>query len=272
MKILKLAYSLLAYVFFLGVFNYLVLFLGANFLADWLPILASLKTIDTGEAYFEISFLPVWLGNVVLLVAFSLHHSVFARLGIKRVLTRFIPQSAERSTFVLLTCCILAWMYLAWQPQTAIVWQVEGSMMIGLALLFLMGAGLVLWSTFMISHWRLFGLEQAWNDFKGHAPAEDRFARPALYKYSRHPMYVGILVVLWSTPYMTVGHLLLAVVWSVYVFIGIYFEERDLVRHFGQRYRDYQASVSKLIPFRAIGKSIRRQESRLAQSSSVEGH
>ena len=254
MKFFRLMYSVAAYLFFLAVFNYLVLFLGANFLKDWIPFLSVFKTVDAGSTYFSLPFLPAWLSNTVLLVAFSLHHSVMARTGVKRLLTQFIPASAERSTFVLVTCSLLAWMFLAWQPLPSTLWHVNGAGAVSLAILFGMGSGLVLWSTFMISHWRLFGLAQAWEAFRGHVPAPDEFSTPALYKYSRHPMYVGILIVLWATPHMTLGHLLLALVWTCYVFIGIYFEERDLVRQFGAKYLAYQNEVSKLLPFKLFVK------------------
>lgn len=254
MKLLKLGYSIVTYLFFLTVFSYLVLFLGGGFLKDWLTFLPPLKTVDAGTAYFHWKALPAWLNNLILLLAFSVHHSVMARSGMKAWLIKMIPASSERSTFVLATCCLLSWMYLAWQPQPQTVWQLQGAAAMTMALLFLLGSGLVLWSTFMISHAQLFGLAQAWQDFKGQTANadDDDFRTPALYKYSRHPMYVGVLIVIWCTPQMTNGQLLLAAVWSIYVLVGIYFEERDLVRHFGTQYVNYQASVSKLIPFKAV--------------------
>lgn len=254
MKLIKLSYSVIAYLLFIAVFNYLVLFLGAGFLKDWVPLLSELKTVDSGVVLYSIPSTPEWLSNSLLLLAFSVHHSVLARAGVKKLLTRFIPESAERSTFVLVTCLILTWMYMGWQPQPSRIWSVDGALAVALSLLFLAGAGLVLWSTFMINHWRLFGIAQAWDAFRGSNPKSEEFATPALYKYSRHPMYVGILIVLWATPTMTVGHLILACLWSVYVFIGIYFEERDLVREFGNKYLVYQEDVSKLLPFKLLGK------------------
>lgn len=248
MKLAKLGFSIATYLVFLLVFNYLVLFLGAPFLKEWIPVLASIKTINSGPVYFEIASLPIWLSNAALLIAFSVHHSVLARSGIKTLITKLIPASSERSSFVLISCLILAWLFLAWQPQPAIVWQIEGAAASAVAVLFLAGAGLVLWSTFMISHWQLFGLSQAWNEFKGLPESDDEFSTPSLYLYSRHPMYVGILIVIWSTPVMTVGQLILTTLWSVYVMVGIALEEKDLVRKFGARYVDYQNRVPKLLP------------------------
>ncbi|MCC2616163.1 isoprenylcysteine carboxylmethyltransferase family protein [Aestuariibacter halophilus] len=252
MKFFKLGYSVATYLFFLATFTYLVLFLGAGFLAEWVPLLSQFKTVDDGAVVFSVPAVAPWLSNVILLLAFSVHHSVMARLGIKQLLMRVIPASAERSTFVLGTCLILCWMYIGWQPQPGVIWSVDGVAKVAMVVSFLVGGGLVLWATFMISHWRLFGLQQAWFEFRGLQASDDQFSTPALYKYSRHPMYVGVLMVMWSTPHMTTGHLLLAAIWTVYVFIGIYFEERDLIRQFGDTYREYQARVSKLVPLNIL--------------------
>lgn len=252
MKFFRLLYSAITYLFFTCIFTYLVLFIGGDFLQAWVPVLGALKTVNHGSFWPELSLGQAILLNSALLLAFSVHHSLMARPMVKRLLVRIIPKSAERSTFVLCSCSLLLAMYLLWQPVTTVIWQVDGMAANVMRVVFLVGAGLVLWATFMISHWRLFGLEQAWREFKGLEEPEDEFETPSLYKYYRHPMYVGILLVIWVTPIMTVGQLLLAGIWTAYVLIGIYFEERDLVTLFGQRYLDYQKRVSKLFPLKAL--------------------
>ncbi|QSP94891.1 isoprenylcysteine carboxylmethyltransferase family protein [Marinobacter salinisoli] len=249
MKLFKLSYSLVSYLLFLGVFTYFIVFMAGDALAILVPGLAGLKSVDSGIVALVIPGLPAGLSNVVLLLVFSLQHSIMARLGFKRLITRLVPESAERSTYVLATCLVLAWLYLAWQPMPTVVWQVEGGVVYPIFLLFLMGAGLVLWSTFMISHWQLFGLAQAWQEFRGIEPQGQPFIEPAAYKYTRHPLYLGLLIVLWATPSMTVGHMLIASLLSIYIFIGIGYEERDLLRQFGQEYRDYMDRVPQLLPF-----------------------
>lgn len=250
MKLIKLAYSAIVYVFFLGVFNYFIIFLAGDALAQCFSIFAGLKSVDSGSVWLAIPGLPAVLSNFVILLVFSLQHTIMARLGFKQLLTRLLPQSAERSTYVLSTCLILLWLYFAWQPMPAMIWQVEGIFVHVIAAVFLLGAGLVLWSTFMISHWELFGLAQAWHAFRGVQPEEKGLTQPALYQYVRHPLYLGLFIVLWATPQMTLGHLVMAVVWSVYIFIGISFEERDLIRQFGRDYQEYMQRVPKLLPWR----------------------
>ena len=249
MRFIKLFYSVITYVIFLAVFNYFIVFLGGDALTTCLPLLDSFKTVDNGMAVFSIAALPAGLSNVFLLLVFALQHSIMARLGFKKLLTRYLPKSAERSTYVLTTCAVLAWMYIAWQPLPEVVWEVKGAFIHLIGALFLLGAGIVLWSTFMISHWELFGLSQAWHGFRGTQPKENEFTEPAMYKYIRHPLYFGLFLVLWATPTMTVGHMLLAAVWSIYIFIGIGYEERDLLRQFGDQYRDYMDRVPQLLLF-----------------------
>ena len=248
MKYLKFAYSLSVYMVFLGIFTYLVLFMGAKPLSEFIPLLGSLKSVDEGPVLLSLSFLPAVINNVLLLLAFAIQHSVMARKEFKALVTRVVPEDLERSTYVLMTCLVLHWIYLAWIPMPALVWQAEGLASHLLLGVFLCGAALVLWSTFMISHWQLFGLAQAWHGLRGSQVPEEAFSEPALYKYSRHPMYLGILMVLWAAPVMSAGHLLLAGIWSIYVFLGIGYEERDLLEQFGDSYREYMSRVPQLLP------------------------
>lgn len=243
-----LLFALLSYTVFFGVFVYLVLFVGGGFLSAWVPILETIKTVDSGASAFSIPGLSAAASNIVILVSFGLQHSIMARKPFKRALTKVVPEAAERSVFVTATSVILLWMYMAWQPMAGEVWQVEGTGGMVLSILFLSGATLVLWSTFMINHWELFGLAQAWRNFRGSEAPAPELRTPAVYKVSRHPLYLGIVTMFWATPVMTTGHLLFAGIWTTYVFIGIGYEERDLIDTFGDRYRDYMARVPQLFP------------------------
>lgn len=248
MPAIILLFAVLSYVVFFGVFVYLVLFVGGGFLSEWVPILEPLKTVDSGKWAFAVPGVSAAASNIIILIAFGLQHSIMARKPFKRALTKVVPEAAERSVFVTATSIVLLWMYMAWQPMTGEVWRFEGNGGMILSVLFLSGASLVLWSTFMINHWELFGLAQAWRHFRGTEAPEPELRMPAVYKVSRHPLYLGIVTLFWATPVMTTGHLLFAGVWTAYVFIGIGYEERDLVDIFGERYRDYMERVPQLLP------------------------
>jgi protein-S-isoprenylcysteine O-methyltransferase Ste14 len=187
--------------------------------------------------------------NGLLIILFGLQHSVMARKRFKSRLTALIPTAAERSTYVLFSSLVLGVMFWLWHPITYQVWHIETAWARALITgLFWAGWAIVLLATLLISHFELFGLKQAidrWRDTAQHAPV---FRTPLLYKIIRHPLYLGFLIAFWATPDMTVGHLQFAMGLTVYLFIGTYFEEKDLTVLFGDRYREYQREVSMIFP------------------------
>jgi protein-S-isoprenylcysteine O-methyltransferase Ste14 len=172
-----------------------------------------------------------------------------ARPGFKAAWTKIVPKPIERSVYVLLTSLVLIALYAAWQPMPAIVWRATTA--VGAAIAsgtFLAGIGLVLLATFVINHFDLFGLRQVFLHLRRKPYTEVPFQVRFLYRVVRHPLYVGWFLAFWATPIMTVGHLLFAVGMSVYIAIAVRYEERDLVRHLGQSYSDYQRRVPKFVP------------------------
>lgn len=191
--------------------------------------------------------------DLLLLTLFGVQHSVMARRGFKRWWTRVVPAAVERSTYVAATSLVLALLFWFWVPiKTPVVWQVHNSF--GMSLLWgLFGLGwvLVLVSTFLINHFELFGLQQVFARLTHRAMPEVQLKTPLLYRYVRHPLYVGLLLSFWAVPVMTAGRLLFAIGCSAYILIGIAFEERDLLEQFGERYRRYRAEVGMLLPRRS---------------------
>lgn len=191
-----------------------------------------------------------WLVDLALVACFGLQHSVMARPGFKAWMTRHVPAHLERSTYLLATSLVLGMLIAFWQPLPGHLWKVKdgwlASTLTGVAL---GGWGLVLLTTFLINHADLFGLRQIYLHARGLPYTPVAFKAPALYRWVRHPMQLGVLIGLWSTGAMTVSHMLLACGMTAYVLIGLMYEERDLVRQFGERYRAYQRSTPKLIPF-----------------------
>lgn len=205
------------------------------------------RSVDTGPAAPAPQALAT---DLLLLALFGVQHSAMARSGFKRWWTRVVPVPIERSTYVLVTCAVLALMFRFWLPIDApVVWQVDhraGAVL--LWTLFGCGWALALASTFQIDHFELFGLRQALARPTLRPLPPPRFATPLLYRQVRHPLYAGLLLTFWAVPVMTAGRLLFALGLSVYILIGIAFEERDLLRQFGERYRVYRARVGMLVP------------------------
>lgn len=162
-----------------------------------------------------------------------------------------IGKAAERSTYILLSSLALLVIYWKWQPMTSVVWSIENNALsIIMEVLFWMGWAIVLLSTFMISHFELFGLTQIFDNFKSRTSQSPIFQTNYLYKIVRHPIMLGFLIAFWATPTMTLGHLLFAVVTSAYILVAVkYLEEKDLQKSLGEKYKNYQKEVPMLIPF-----------------------
>lgn len=231
-------FSLAAYL----VFNILALAL-LLFVGDlWLP-----HTVDRGLWSAD-----PWLAagiDIVLLAQFGLQHSVMARSGFKHMLTKLVPPHLERSVYVMAASIALALLIGLWHPIPLVLWDAADPAVAGFLWL-LFGAGwlLIMASTYMIDHFELFGVAQAFRHWRRLPRPADTFRIPYLYRHVRHPLYLGCVIAFWATPQMTVGHLLFAGGMTAYIMIGIAFEERDLIRQFGEAYRTYRSKVPALIP------------------------
>ena len=231
--------SIACYAIFMVVFLYLLGFLGNLFVP---------QSIDIGRDMGSPG--AALLVNIGLMAAFGLQHSVMARPGFKRAWTRIVPKELERSVYVLLSSLVLVLLMWQWRPiPSPVLWHADAvwSTALGWTVMGL-GVAILLWATFLIDHFELFGLSQGWNTLRGREIRAPAFVTPWLYRIVRHPLYVGWLLIFWGTPTMTAGHLLFAVVMSGYILIAMRYEERDLEDHIGEPYRRYRQEVPALLP------------------------
>jgi len=236
-RALGFVYGAVAYAVFFAVFLYMIGFVG-NVVVP--------KSVDSG--------VPAPLGesllvNVALVALFGVQHSVMARPAFKSWWTKLVPKPVERSTYVLVASLILSLLFWQWRPIPAVVWDVEAPWLVGpLTGLFMLGWAMVLYSSFLIDHFDLFGLRQVFLHLRKRPYSHPPFVVRSLYRLIRHPLMLGILIAVWSAPTMTVGHLLFSLLMTGYIFVGVTLEERDLVRHLGDDYRRYRSQTPMFVP------------------------
>ena len=236
-RILFFAYGIFSYLIFLGTFLYAIGFIG-NF-----GVPTTLDGLASGPLAISLAI------DVGLLMLFAVQHSVMARKWFKEWWTRIVPKPIERATYVLFSSLALILLFMLWRPLGGVVWSVEDPIgRLVLRGLYAFGWGLLLYSTFMINHFDLFGLRQVWRNLVGQPETDAGFVTPGPYRLVRHPIYVAWILAFWMTPSMTVAHLLFSIATTAYILLAIQFEERDLVREFGDTYEDYRRSVPMLVP------------------------
>jgi protein-S-isoprenylcysteine O-methyltransferase Ste14 len=238
-RAIYLLFGVVAYLIFFATFLYLIAFVGD---LPWVP-----RTVDRGH-----EVVGLWhaiAADIALIALFGLQHSVMARPRFKAWWTRIVPEALERSLYVLFASLALVVMFVFWHPIPGAIWSAGNSTLVYLLWgLFGLGWLIVLVSTFLLSHFELFGLSQVWGHARGTAPPPPVFRTPLFYARVRHPLYSGFILAFWATPQMSAGHLLLAAGMLIYILIAIRHEERDLVGLFGTQYHDYRRRAGMLVP------------------------
>ncbi len=239
LKYFTLLYGLAGYI--IGLFTLL-------YMVAWLyPWSFMPTTIDSGNSkniYISI------ITDTALILLFGLQHSLMVRASFKKWIKRFFTEANVRVTYTLLSSLFLAMIIILWQPINIYIWHFqEGFGYWFFTILYFVGWIVAVVSTFLIDHFALFGLHQAYKEFRGLKEPDSHFQIKGFYQFVRHPIQAGTILGIWATPQMSLGHLLFAITFTIYILIGLYFEERDLIKEFGKEYEEYKKRVPMLIPF-----------------------
>lgn len=243
-KVLMFTYSILAYA------------IGFASILFWILSVSNLIPEISIDQDPKVSAGLALLNNFVLIAMFGLQHSIMARPWFKNWFATYFPRPIERSTFVLISGLLLFNLVWQWQPVGGIIWEVEANTALYYVIyaLFFAGWAILFISSFLINHFDLFGLRQTFLELQNKPYTQLQFKVWSFYKYVRHPLYFGMLLGMWATPVMSVTHLLLAIAITIYVIIGTRYEEKDLIKEFGDTYKDYQERKPILIPFTKFSK------------------
>ena len=236
-RLLVFGYGIFCYGVFFATFIYAIGFIGNLFVT---------RSLDSAARRPAAAALAI---DLALLGLFALQHSVMARSWFKRAWTKFVPNAAERSTYVLFSSLALILMFWFWEPIGGAVWSIENAALrSAVYVVYALGWIGLLLCTFVIDHFDLFGLRQVYYYLIGREMPPLQFAVRGPYKAIRHPIYLAWLTIFWATPTMTIAHLVFALATTAYILIAIRFEERDLVREHGSLYENYRRTVPMIVP------------------------
>lgn len=237
-RVVAFTYGISVYCLFLVTWLFAIAFVGD------LSVIS--RTIDAGP---EVSFARAATTNAILLLLWTIPHSVMARQKFKNWWTKIVPSPVERSTYVLTASLLMLLLFHQWRPIPRVVWNIESGLgYFTLWGVFWIGWLLVFYSTFLIDHFDMFGLRQVYMYLRRREYIPPNFKTPALHKYVRHPIMTSLIIAFWATPRMTIGHLMLAIGMTFYVVVGTAFEERDLIKTYGDAYEKYRRQVPMLLP------------------------
>lgn len=191
--------------------------------------------------------------DLLLVTLFGLQHSGMARTPFKAWSSRWVAPGLERSVYVWSAVVAQFCLIHFYQPVPVTVWSVDQPLLRGLIwLLFVCGWAIAAAAYWSVGIFYLLGIEQAWAWYRGRSQPPQPFVDGFAYRYVRNPQQLGLLIAFWSTPYMTLGHLLFASAMSVFIVVGMRYEKRDLVALHGKAYADYAARVPAVIPWRTL--------------------
>ena len=235
-----------------GVISY---FLGVIGLACIILALAGLIPYGFGLGEKGVGVNPV-LWNSFLVLIWGVIHTGMARPRFKHTLIKIIPEATERSSYILMAGITSVALIAFWKTIPGQIWHIETtSIAYILWAVFVFGWIFLLGATFAINHFDLFGLRQVFMNFKNMERPPLEFTKRAMYKYIRHPIQTGVLIGVWATPSMTKTQIVLSIGFTIYIFIGLWFEERDLISEHGDDYLQYRKEAGKLLPkFGSSGK------------------
>ena len=200
--------------------------------------------------HFDFSQFAKVAFNILLILLWGIIHSVMARDCFKDVIYRFIPKAAERSIYVLVASVTLILIMWLWQPIPVLVWQINNVFIqICVLLIFVFSVIFILFSTYLTNHFDLFGVRQIWMSIKGIKYQQVPFTKEAMYRFIRHPMMLGLLLLVWASNQMCLDHLIFSFGISIYILIGTYFEEKGLEKELGKQFQEYKKGTFKLVPF-----------------------
>jgi protein-S-isoprenylcysteine O-methyltransferase Ste14 len=208
---------------------------------------------------FDVSERQILVWNGALSMLFFIQHSGMIRGSFRNWLASAVPNHYHPATYAIASGIVLTMMVLLWQTSQTVLFRIEGPLEVLLRAITLLAIAGFIWGVRALRTFDAFGRIPIVVHLRGKQLRPPDFVLRGPYLWVRHPLYFFFLVLIWSTPTMMSDRLLLNVLWTFWIVLGSYLEEKDAVTEFGERYRDYQKTVPMLLPWRGpVGRALQR--------------
>jgi protein-S-isoprenylcysteine O-methyltransferase Ste14 len=200
----------------------------------------------------------ILLFDTLLSLAFFVQHSGMVRKGFRSWNGRFFATHNQDAVYAIASGVVLFAVVLLWQESSRMIFSAEGVLRWMMRGLFLLGLAGFQWTGRALGTFDPLGIEPVVEHLRGKEPPPPLpLTIRGPYRWVRHPFYSCVILMLWSYPDITVDRLLFNVLWTVWIVIGAYLEERDLTTDFGEEYREYRRKVPMLVPWKGrVGESL----------------
>jgi methanethiol S-methyltransferase len=193
----------------------------------------------------------VLLWDGFISIVFFTQHSVMIRRSFCSWLTGVWPASNHRIVFTIGSGIVLAAVMITWQPSTTVLYEFHGvSRLLFRAAFFLALAGCFrsAYTLRSAASCDPFGLAAAAEPALDKRNSAQRLVVRGPYAYVRHPVYLMVILLIWSCPNLTADRLLFNVLWTFWIYIGATLEDKDMRVDFGDAYREYRKNTPMLVP------------------------
>ncbi|MEN6319434.1 MAG: isoprenylcysteine carboxylmethyltransferase family protein [Syntrophaceae bacterium] len=198
----------------------------------------------------ELTTTGILLFDAGLSLVFFLQHSGMVRKSFHHYLKQCIPEAYMSAIYSIFSGIVLVIVVVFWQETSSMVASAEGAFRFVLRLFFAASVAGFYWGIRSLGSFDPFGIRAIVYDLHRKTPKAMPLTIRGPYRWVRHPLYFFVLIMIWTNPDLTADRLLFNILWTVWIFIGAVLEERDLVSHFGEAYRQYQQKVAMIIPMR----------------------
>lgn len=201
----------------------------------------------------------LWM-DASLSFAFFIQHSGMIRRPFQVYLTRIVPDGCVKAVYAIASGVILYAMLVLWQPSSEHLFIINGIWRTLMRAVFFISLFGFLWGLQSMGFYDPTGIRDIIDRMRAKPIIKGGVVAKGPYRFIRHPLYLTMMLMIWSYPDMTADRLLFNILWTTWIVMATLLEERDLVAEHGNAYLEYKNNVPMFVP--ALSFFITRKEDR----------